>query len=105
MFFKKRIDKYHREVLKKLDGREINYVTRHIGDTADIEIVGKKGRIIALDGYIKIYCGTTDVFKCRVDKAEYYFLPSLSTVMIKGINEITGKFDQITVNYSRFHNM
>lgn len=103
--FKSRIDKYHKEVLQKLDGREVNYVTRHTGDPSQIEIIGKKGRIIALDGYIKIFCGTEDIFLCPVNEAEYYFLPSLSEVMIKGLNQITGKYDQITVSYSRFHNM
>ena len=88
-----------------MDGREIRYVTRHVGDSSDIEILGKDGRIICLNGVITVFCGTKDVFRCPVDKADYYFLPSLNTIMLKGNNEVTGNYDRITVELSRFHNM
>ena len=88
-----------------MDGREIRYVTRHIGDSSDIEILGKDGRIIYLNEVITVFCGTKDVFRYPVDKADYCFLPSLNTIILKGNNEVTGNYDRITVELSRFHNM
>ena len=52
-------------VLREMDGREVKYVTKRVRlDDGNVkeEILGKMGRIVVIDGEIRVMCGETDVF-------------------------------------------
>ena len=91
-------------VLEAMDGREIKYVTKRIkeGDTVKEEIMGKRGRIAAIDGEIRIMCGEKDVFRCVCENAEYYNLLSGDGITVSEINSITNKKEDLTVYYTYY---
>lgn len=89
-------------VLLQMDGREIKYVTKRTrldDGTVREEILGKTGRIVVLDGEIRVMCGETDVFKCNVEDAQYYLLLSGDGITVSGINTINGEKMDIIVYY------
>ena len=86
-----------------MDGREIKYVTRRIklpDGNVDEEILGKTGRMIAINGEIRVMCGERDVFRSAAEKAVYFDLLSGAGVTISGINEIDGEQMDIIVYYT-----
>lgn len=89
-------------VLKEMDGREIKYVTRRIhtpqGEVKET-ILGKSGRIVVIDGEIRVMCGETDVFRCMAEDAEYYILMSGNGITVSGVNTINGERMDIIVYY------
>lgn len=103
MFKFKRKEKKCDNVLLEMDGREIKYVTKRVknddGTVKEI-ILGKAGRIVVLDGEIRIMCGATDVFKCMAENAKYYTLLSGDGITVSGINSIDGEKMDIIVYYS-----
>ena len=89
-------------VLLQMDGREIKYVTKRTrlpDGTVREEILGKIGRIIVIDGEIRVMCGESDVFKCKVENAQYYLLLSGDGITVSGINTINGEKMDIIVYY------
>lgn len=101
-FFKK---KKEDSVYKAMDGREIKYVTKRVKDqdgNVKEEILGKKGRIVAINGEIRIMCGATDVFICLAENAEYYNLLSGDGITVSGQNKITGEKEDLTVYYTYY---
>lgn len=103
MFKFKRKEKKCDNVLLEMDGREIKYVTKRVknddGTVKEI-ILGKAGRIVVLDGEIRIMCGATDVFKCMAENAIYYTLLSGDGITVSGINSIDGEKMDMIVYYS-----
>ena len=90
-------------VLKEMDGREIKYVTRRIRDeNGDVKeaILGKSGRIVVIDGEIRVMCGETDVFRCMAQDAVYYILLSGNGITVSGVNSIDGEKMDIIVYYT-----
>lgn len=89
-------------VLRQMDGREIKYVTRRIrtpeGEVKET-ILGKSGRIVVIDGEIRVMCGETDVFRCMAQDAEYYVLLSGNGITVSGVNSINGEKMDIIVYY------
>lgn len=102
--FRKKKDKQD-ELLSKMDGREIKYVTRRIrdeeGNVKEV-ILGKTGRVVVIDGEIRVMCGTTDVFRCMAADASYYMLLSGDGMTISGVNSIDGEKIDITVFYTYY---
>ncbi|MBQ6848020.1 MAG: hypothetical protein IJO62_03800 [Clostridia bacterium] len=92
-------------VLKQMDGREIKYVTQRIrtdeGEVKEI-ILGKEGRIVVLDGEIRVMCGVTDVFCCKIEDATYYMLLSGDGITVSGVNRINNTQMDIIVFY-KYH--
>ncbi len=90
-------------VLKQMDGREIKYVTRRIrqpdGNVKE-EILGKTGRMVVIDGEIRVMCGETDVFRCMAENATYFDLLSGAGVTISGVNTIDNENMDIIVYYT-----
>ncbi len=90
-------------VLRQMDGREIKYVTRRVrlpdGNVKE-EILGKTGRMVVLDGEIRVMCAETDVFRCMAENATYFDLLSGAGVTISGINTIDGEKMDIIVYYT-----
>ncbi|MBE6727391.1 MAG: hypothetical protein E7562_01945 [Ruminococcaceae bacterium] len=103
-FGKRKKDKQD-NVLCEMDGREVKYVTRRIkGENGDVKemIVGKKGRIVVIDGEIRIMCGETDVFRCMAENATYYTLLSGDGITVSGVNSINGEQMDMIVYYSYY---
>ena len=53
-----------RELLERLDGRELQTVTRRDPETSAETVIGKAGRINTLHGQIVIVCDGREVFRC-----------------------------------------
>lgn len=93
------------DVLRQMDGREIKYVTQRIrtpeGEVKE-QILGKAGRIVLLEDEIRVMCGETDVFRCKVADCSYYMLLSGDGITVSGVNTINGiKMDIIV--YYKYH--
>ncbi len=103
--FRKKEKNPNSHVLKQMDGREIKYVTRRIkkedGSVSEV-ILGKEGRIVVLNNEIRVMCGATDVFRCKVDNSVYYMLLSGDGITVSGINEINNTNMDIIVYY-KYH--
>lgn len=102
--FKKKKDKQD-DVLRKMDGREIKYVTRRIreADGSPKEmILGKSGRIVVINGEIRVMCGERDVFRCMAENAAYYTLLSGDGITVSGVNSIDGEQMDIIVYYTYY---
>lgn len=102
-FFKKKPK--NDEVLAKMDGREVKYVTRRYHDESGNpkeEILGKAGRVAVIDGEIRVMCGAVDVFRCMAEDAEYYILMSGNGMTVKGVNSLNGEKMDITVYYTYY---
>ncbi|MBR4073674.1 MAG: hypothetical protein IKK24_07000 [Clostridia bacterium] len=100
-FFKKK--KPQNPTLYQMDGRQIKYVTkrtRKADGSVSEEILGKTGRIVVIDGEIRVMCGETDVFKCMAEDASYYTLLSGDGITVSGINSINGEKMDIVVYYT-----
>lgn len=105
MFLFKKKKPKNDEVLSKMDGREVKYVTRRYHDengNPKEEILGKAGRVAVIDGEIRVMCGATDVFRCMAADAEYYILMSGNGMTVKGVNSINGENMDITVYYTYY---
>lgn len=92
----------NREVLRQMDGREIKYVTRRIrkeNGEVEEEILGKRGRIVVINGEIRVMCGEIDVFRCKAADSTYYTLLSGDGITVSGVNTINGEQMDITVYY------
>jgi hypothetical protein len=102
--FKKKKDKQD-ELLAKMDGREIKYVTRRVrdeeGNVKEV-ILGKTGRVVVIDGEIRVMCGETDVFRCMAEDATYYTLLSGDGITVSGVNTVNGEQMDIIVYYSYY---
>ncbi len=103
LFKKKRNE--NSNVLTQMDGREIKYVTRRIRDTdgnVKETIFGKSGRIVVIDGEIRIMCGETDVFRARAEDSTYYMLLSGDGITVSGVNLINNEKMDIIVYYTYY---
>jgi len=100
-FLKKK--KPQNSTLYQMDGRQIKYVTKRTrkddGSVSE-EILGKTGRIVVIDGEIRVMCGETDVFKCMAEDASYYTLLSGDGITVSGVNSINGEKMDIVVYYT-----
>ena len=103
MFGFKRKRNENENVLCEMDGREIKYVTRRIKSpdgSVKETIIGKAGRIVVIDGEIRIMCGEKDVFKCMAENATYYTLLSGDGITVTGVNSLNGEHMDMIVYYS-----
>ena len=92
-------------VLKQMDGREIKYVTQRVRDNdgnVKEKILGKQGRIVVIDGEIRVMCGETDVFRCMAENATYYTLLSGDGITVSGVNTLNGEKMDIIVFYTYY---
>lgn len=93
------------EVLAKMDGRQIKYVTRRVRDAdgnPKEEILGKSGRIVYIDGEIRVMCGAVDVFRCMAEDATYFILMSGNGMTVSGVNTIDGVQMDIIVYFTYY---
>jgi len=100
--FKKKVNTKKDNVLRQMDGREIKYVTKRTrkdDGTVREEILGKTGRIIVLEDEIRVMCGETDVFRCKVEEATYFVLLSGDGITVSGVNSINNEKMDIIVYY------
>lgn len=91
--------------LREMDGREVKYVTRMYTDDEGNHksiIVGKAGRIVLIDGEIRVLCGEQDVFRCDMQHCEYFIHMSGDGITVKGPNTVTGEDDHIMIFYKYY---
>ena len=103
-FGKRKKDKQN-NVLYEMDGREVKYVTQRVkGENGDVKekILGKKGRIVVINGEIRVMCGETDVFRCLAEDATYYTLLSGDGITVSGVNTVNDEQMDIIVYYSYY---
>lgn len=104
MFLFKRKPK-NEDVLRQMDGREIKYVTQRVrGEDGTVKesILGKRGRIVVIDGEIRVMCDAKDVFLCDVNNATYYTLLSGDGITVSGVNKVNGEKMDIIVYYTYY---
>ena len=65
-------------------------------------VIGKQGRIVVIDNEIRVMCSETDVFRCKVEDAQYYMLLSGDGITVSGVNTINDKKMDIIVYY-KYH--
>ena len=105
MFGFKKKEPKHTDVLAQMDGREIKYVTQRVREpdgNVKEKILGKQGRIVVIDGEIRVMCGETDVFRCMAENATYYTLLSGDGITVSGVNSINGEKMDIIVFYTYY---
>ena len=104
-WFRKKPDEGYRQVLKKLDGRQVKYITRRIinesGSPEEL-ILGKEGRIAALETDISVLVGVEEVYRAPIMDTQCSELLSGDGVIVKGKNRITGQTDTL-VAYYKYH--
>ena len=101
--FKKR--KKDTELLKNFDGRIVKYITkRRVDENRNVnhDIDSKNGRIVAINGEIRIIDGEKDLFRCGIDNCRYYMLLSGDGITVEGKNIISGAEDSFTVYFSYY---
>lgn len=104
-FLKRKKKDTQDDVLRQMDGREIKYVTRRVRDengNPKEMIMGKAGRIVVLDGEIRIMCGEKDVFRCMAEDATYYTLLSGDGITVTGVNSLDGENMDMIVYYTYY---
>jgi len=103
MLWFKRKKTTNEDVLRQMDGREIKYVTRRVRDedgNVKESILGKSGRIVVIDGEIRVMCEAKDVFRCNAEEATYYTLLSGDGITVSGVNKVCSEPMDIIVYYT-----
>ena len=104
-FRKKKIDEDYLRVLNKLDGRQVKYITRRVineqGSPEEV-ILGKDGRVTALETDISVLVGVNEVYRAPIEQTECSELLSGDGVVVKGVNGITGEKETL-VAYYKYH--
>ena len=104
-WFRKKIDDDYKRVLNKLDGRQVKYITRRIineqGSPEEL-ILGKDGRVTALETDISVLVGVKEVYRAPIIDTQCSELLSGDGVVVKGQNRITGQPDTL-VAYYKYH--
>lgn len=103
--FLKRKKTENPDTLRQMDGREIKYVTRRVRDSdgnVKETILGKQGRIVVLDGEIRIMCAEHDVFRCKAGEATYFTLLSGDGITVSGVNLLNNEKMDIIVYYTYY---
>ena len=93
------------ELLAKIDGRIIRYVTcRGIDENGNPmeTVLGKEGRINTLHDRIVISCSGTEVFRCDTALAKCGELMSLEGVVVTGPNQVTGRTESVVAYYKYY---
>lgn len=104
-FKKKKLDDDKTIVLGQMDGRQVKYVTERIRDengSVKESILGKEGRIVVIDGEIRVMCGERDVFRCSAKESNYYTLLSGDGITVSGVNSLDGRKMDIIVYYTYY---
>ena len=105
MFLFKKKKPKNDDVLQKMDGREVKYITKRVRDengNPKEEILGKSGRVVVINGEIRVMCGAEDVFRAMAEDSEYYILMSGNGMTVRGVNSINGEKMEITVYYTYY---
>ena len=76
-------DKDNAQLIRRLDGRLVKYVTTRDPETSVESVIGHSGRINTLNGQITIVCNGTEVFRCDSQEASCGELMSLNGVVIQ----------------------
>ncbi|HOJ11780.1 MAG TPA: hypothetical protein PK733_14470 [Clostridiales bacterium] len=94
--------KINNELLHRIDGRKIKYVSLRKGTESGETILGKDGVINVVDGDIVIICNARTVFRHPVENIGLDELMSLAGVNIRYKDEDTGE-DLTLIAYYKYH--
>lgn len=103
--FRKKPDDDYKQVLKKLDGRQVKYVTRrsiNAQGSPEEQILGKDGRITALKTDISVLVGVEEVYRSPIAETQCSELLSGDGVVVKGYNHLTGQDDTLVAYYKYY---
>lgn len=87
---------------RRLDGREVRYVTRRDPEGCGETILGKDGTINVFNDELNIVCKNGIVYSHPLDDLEGTDLMSLDGVVLRYKVEDTGVFDTV-VAYFKYH--
>ncbi|MBE6870466.1 MAG: hypothetical protein E7491_00760 [Ruminococcaceae bacterium] len=87
------------DVLKKLHGRPVKYVTCRNDETYGETILGRDGVINLTDDSIIVACGNNIVFRCKLDGLDLGELLALNGVNLYGVDETVGHYRHIVAYY------
>lgn len=92
------------EMLNIFDGRTVKYITKRVeaGGCVNHDIVGKGGRIVFLDGEIRIFVGENDIFIGAIQDTQCNMLLSGDGATVKGKNIKSGQEEMYTVYFSYY---
>ena len=97
-FFTKKSKYNTSDVLKRINGRMIKYVSHR--DENNVEtIIGRGGRIVVTDKEIAVNCDGKDVFVCPRELAQVSELLSLNGVIVECIEN--GIKRSVTAYYNK----
>lgn len=102
LFKKKATDS---QMLKIFDGRTVKYITKRVtaeDGSVNHDIVGKGGRIVFLDGEIRILLGEEYIFRGDIKTTQANMLLSGDGATVKGKNLITNEEELYTVYFSYY---
>ena len=94
-----------RALLKKLDGREIQYTTRRessASGNATETVLGKGGRIWLHEDEVRISSLTAELFQCAISQVEAGELMSGNGLVLTGYNALTGHTEMVVAYYLYF---
>lgn len=92
-------------LLRIFDGRTVKYITkRRVDDlgTVNHDVISKTGRIVLIDGEVRIIDGEKDIFLQAAEQTKYFMLLSGDGITIEGKNRITDEFESYTVYFSYY---
>ena len=98
---KRKQDSEQRQLLERLNGRELQTVTRRDPETSVEILIGKAGRINTNQDKVVIVCDGREVFRCAADTARCGELMSLNGVVIRGVQD-DGKETTVVAYYQYY---
>lgn len=89
LFSKNKIKNDNLSLIKKLNGRQVDYVLSREKSTYEEQIIGKNGHINVLENDVVIMCENGEVFRCPIEKLKAWELMSLNGVVFEFDSEKT----------------
>lgn len=102
---KKKTADTNRELLSRIDGRLVRYVTRRGTDedgNPTETVLGKEGRITVQHGMAAVSCDGREVFRCDVEEVKCGELMSLEGAVFTGVNALSGQEDTVVAYYKYY---
>ena len=86
----------------RFDGKLLSYVTKRVqdadGSTSEI-VVGKDGRLCAVNSTISIICNEKQVFCAPAESTTCGELMSRNGVIVSGVNDLSGEFETLIAHF------
>lgn len=90
------------ELLRRLDGREVKYVTLRSASNYEETILGRDGKINVMEEELNIVCGTTIVFQHTLEGLEGAEFMSMDGINLRYTCSDTGEKETV-IAYYKYH--